>query len=130
MVVIDRYRSELGIKFGQPGAIFYCRLVHFHHPERLAEQPGGDETGLACDARLFPLREEAGVLPVVQVKDMAMLRRVCEGGATALVRFFLFPCFFGLKNYDFGVIFTPARGKAFSGTENGFVCYKTHLAIF
>ena len=31
--------------------------------------------------------------------------------------FFLFPCFFGLKNYDFGVIFTPARGKAFSGTE-------------
>jgi len=41
----------------------------------------------------------------------------------------LFPCFFGLKNYDFGVIFTPARGKAFSGTENGFVCYKTHLAI-
>ena len=44
--------------------------------------------------------------------------------------FFLFPYFFGLKNYDFGVIFTPARGKAFSGTENGFVAYKTHLAIF
>ena len=30
----------------------------------------------------------------------------------------------------FGVIFIPARGKAFSGTENGFVAYKTHLAIF
>ena len=28
------------------------------------------------------------------------------------------------------MIFTPARGKAFSGTENGFVAYKTHLAIF
>ena len=28
------------------------------------------------------------------------------------------------------VIFTLARGKAFSGTENGFVAYKTHLAIF
>ena len=27
------------------------------------------------------------------------------------------------------MIFTPDRGKAFSGTENGFVCYKTHLAI-
>ena len=85
LVVIDRNRPELCIKFGQPGTIFYCRLVHFHHPERLAEQPGGDETGLARDARLLPLREEAGVLPVVQVKDMAMLRRVCEGGATALV---------------------------------------------
>ena len=71
-------------------AIFYCRLVHFHHPERLAEQPGGDETGLARNARLLPLREEAGVLPVIQVKDMAVLRRVCEGGATALVGF---PCF-------------------------------------
>lgn len=85
LVVIDRYRPKLGVKFGQLGAIFYRRLVHFHHPERLAEQPGGDETGLARDARLLPLREEAGVLPVVQVKDMAMLRRVCEGGATALV---------------------------------------------
>jgi len=42
----------------------------------------------------------------------------------------LFPYFFELKNYDFGVIFTPARGKAFSGTENGFVAYKTHLANF
>jgi len=42
----------------------------------------------------------------------------------------LFPYFFELKNYDFGVIFTPARGKAFSNTENGFVAYKTHLAIF
>ncbi len=107
LVVIDRYGSELCIKFGQPGAILDRRFVHFHHPERLAEQPGGDETGLARDARLLPLREEAGVLPGVQVKDMAMLRRVCEGGA-----------------------FTPARGKAFSGTENGFVAYKTHLAIF
>ena len=28
------------------------------------------------------------------------------------------------------MIFIPARGKAFSGTENGFVAYKTHLAIF
>ena len=61
-----------------------------HHPERLAEQPGGDETGLARDARLLPLREEAGILPVVQVKDMAMLRRVCEGGATALVGSYCF----------------------------------------
>ena len=26
LVVIDRYRPELGVKFGQPGAIFYCRL--------------------------------------------------------------------------------------------------------
>lgn len=85
LVVIDRYRSELCVKFGQPGAIFYCRFVHFHHPERLAEQSGGDETGLARNARLLPLREEAGILPVVQVKDMAVLRRVCEGGATALV---------------------------------------------
>ena len=42
----------------------------------------------------------------------------------------LFPCFFGLKNYDFGVIFTPDRGKAFSGTENGSMCHRTHLAIF
>jgi len=41
----------------------------------------------------------------------------------------LFPYFFGLKNYDFGVIFTPARGKAFSGTENGSMCHRTHLAI-
>ena len=85
LVIIDRHGSELGVKFGQPGAILDRRLIHFHHPERLAEQPGGDETGLARDARLLPLREEAGVLPVVQVKDMAMLRRVCEGGATALV---------------------------------------------
>ena len=45
---------------------------------------------LARNARLLPLREEAGILPVVQVKDMAMLRRVCEGGATALVRFSCF----------------------------------------
>lgn len=90
LVVIDRYGSELCIKFGQPGAILDRRFVHFHHPERLAEQPGGDETGLARDARLLPLREEAGVLPGVQVKDMAMLRRVCEGGATALVRFSCF----------------------------------------
>ena len=118
------------IKFGQPGAILDCRFVHFHHPERLAEQPGDDETGLARDARLLPLREEAGVLPVVQVKDMAMLRRVCEGGATALVGSSCFHASLDLKNYDFGVIFTPARGKAFSGTENGFVAYKTHLAIF
>ena len=44
--------------------------------------------------------------------------------------FFLFPCFFELKNHDFGVVFIPARGKAFSGSENGFVCHKTHLAIF
>ena len=87
MVVIDRYRPELSIKFGQPGAILDRRLVHFHYPERLAEQPGGDEPGLARNARLLPLREEAGVLPVVQVKDMAVLRRVCEGGATALVGF-------------------------------------------
>ena len=35
LVVIDRYRPELGVKFGQPGAIFYCRLVHFHHPDCL-----------------------------------------------------------------------------------------------
>ena len=35
-----------------------------------------------------------------------------------------------LKNHDFGVVFTPVRGKAFSGTENGFVCHETHLAIF
>ena len=66
LIVIDRYRPKLGVKFGQPGAILDRRLVHFHHPERLAEQPGGDETGLACNARLLPLREEAGVLPVVQ----------------------------------------------------------------
>ena len=94
LVVIDCNRPELGVKFGQPGAIFYCRFVHFHHPERLAEQPGGDETGLARNARLLPLREEAGILPVVQVKDMAMLRRVCEGGATALVRFSCFDASF------------------------------------
>ena len=85
LVVIDRHGSELCIKFGQPGAILDRRLIHFHHPERLAEQPGGDETGFARDARLLPLREEAGVPPVFQVKDMAVLRRVCEGGATALV---------------------------------------------
>ena len=85
LVVIDRNRPELGVKFSQPGAVFYRRLVHFHHPERFAEQPGSDETGLARNARLLPLREEAGVLPVIQVKDMAVLRRVCEGGATALV---------------------------------------------
>lgn len=29
MVVIDRNRPELGIKFGQPGAIFYCDLSTF-----------------------------------------------------------------------------------------------------
>ena len=87
MVVIDRYRSELCIKFGQSGAILDRRLVHFHHPERLAEDTCGDETGLARNARLLPLREEAGVLPVVQVKDMAMFRRVLEGGATALAVF-------------------------------------------
>ena len=85
LVVIDRYRPELGVKFSQPGAVFYCRLVHFHHPERFAEQPGGDETGLARNARLLPLREEAGVLPVVQVKDMAVLRRVCEAGRPPLL---------------------------------------------
>lgn len=130
LVVIDRNRPELGVKFGQLGAILDRCFLHFHHPERLAEQPGSDETGLARNARLLPLREEAGVLPVVQVKDMAMLRRVCEGGATALVGSFLFPYFFGLKNYDFGVIFTPARGKAFSGMENGSMCHRTHLAIF
>lgn len=76
LVVIDRHGSELCIKFGQPGAILDRRLVHFHHPERLAKQPGGNEPRLALNARLLPLREEAGVLPVVQVKDMGMLRRV------------------------------------------------------
>ena len=86
LVVIDRHGSELCIKFGQPGAILDRRLVHFHHPERFAEQPCGDEAGFARNARLLPLREEADVFPVVQVKDMAVLRRVCEGGATALVR--------------------------------------------
>lgn len=61
MVVIDRNRSELCIKFGQSGAILNRRLVHFHHPERLAEDTCGDETGLARNARLLPLREEKGL---------------------------------------------------------------------
>jgi len=42
----------------------------------------------------------------------------------------LFPYCFELKNHDFGVVFIPARGKAFSGTENGFAAHETHLAIF
>jgi len=37
LVIIDRHGSELGVKFGQPGAILDRRLIHFHHPERLAE---------------------------------------------------------------------------------------------
>ena len=75
LVVIDRYRPELGVKFRQLGAILDRRLVHFHHPERLAEDTCGNETGLARNALLLPLREEAGVLPVIQVQHMAVLRR-------------------------------------------------------
>ena len=85
LVVIDRYRPELGVKFSQPGAVFYCRLVHFHHPERFAEQPGGDETGLARNARLLPLREEAGVLPVVQVRTWRCFAGSARAGRPPLL---------------------------------------------
>ena len=109
LVVIDRYGSELRIKFGQSGAIFDRRLVHFHHPERLAEQPCGDETGLARNAR--PIVRGSGRSPGRSGTAHGGVSPGLGGRGDRPCWFFLFPCFFELKKSRLRSGFHPRKGQ-------------------